>query len=344
VVALLLLTPVMPAIVIAVFSPPEKNWIRLLLLSATYILPIGSNVISAGEFKLVELAQKFFPPGVVQALGGNDSLGPWLTAHPGINKISFTGSTATGKRVMESASKNLTRVTLELGGNDAAIVYSDIDVATAAPKLAGYSFMNSGQICAAVKRIYIHEDIYDTFRDAFVTAVESFKVGSGVEKDVFVGPLQNKLQYDRVLNFLADIHDSKQKVATGGQANPTHEKGYFIKPTVIDNPPDDSKIVVEEPFGPVVPLLKWSDEAEVIRRVNDSEMGLGASVWTKDLDHAVQIAESIDAGSVWINEHALVKPTAAFGGHKQSGIGNEWGRDGLRGYCNAQTIFLNSRI
>ncbi|KAH6668933.1 Aldehyde/histidinol dehydrogenase [Halenospora varia] len=293
--------------------------------------------------KIVELAQSFFPPGVVQVLSGNDNLGPWLTAHSGIDKISFTGSTATGKKVMESASKNLTRVTLELGGNDAAIVCSDVDIAAVAPQIAAFAFLNSGQVCIAVKRIYVHKDIYVSFRDAFVTCVEAFKVGNGVEKDTFIGPVQNKPQYDRVTSFLDDIRDCGQKIATGGQVIHTKKDGMFIQPTVVDNPPDDSKIVMEEPFGPVVPLLQWSEEAEVITRVNASEMGLGASVWSKDLDRAVHIGEALEVGNVWINEHLGIKPTATFGGQKKSGIGNEWGRDGLRGYCNTQTIFLNHR-
>ncbi|KAF2815563.1 aldehyde dehydrogenase [Mytilinidion resinicola] len=293
--------------------------------------------------KLVELAQKFFPPGVIQVLSGDDSLGPWLTAHAGIDKISFTGSTATGKRVMESASKTLTRVTLELGGNDPAIICSDIDIATVAPQIAAMAFMNSGQICIAIKRIYVHKDIYIPFRDAFVECVKAFKVGNGFEKDVFLGPVQNKLQYDRVKTFLDDVNSSGQKIATGGQVIDTDTSGLFIQPTVIDNPSDDSKIVVEEPFGPVVPLLQWSEEDEVLARANDTDMGLGASVWSKDIDRALRIGESLEVGSVWINEHLGIKPTATFGGQKQSGIGREWGLDGLRGYCNTQTVFLNHR-
>jgi len=291
--------------------------------------------------KIVELAQQFFPPGVVQVLSGDDNLGPWLTAHPGIDKISFTGSTATGKRVMESASKNLTRVTLELGGNDAAIICPDVDIAAVAPQIATFAFMNSGQICIAIKRIYVHKDIYAAFRDALVQFVESLRVGSGDVEGVFLGPVQNKLQYDRVVAFLDDVRERGQKVATGGEVIHTEKNGLFIQPTVVDNPPDDSKIVVEEPFGPIVPLLEWSEEDEVIDRANDTDMGLGASVWTKDLDRALRIGQSLEAGSVWINEHVGPTPLAAFGGHKKSGIGREWGVGGLRDYCNTQTVFLN---
>jgi acyl-CoA reductase-like NAD-dependent aldehyde dehydrogenase len=212
-----------------------------------------------------------------------------------------------------------------------------------APQIATFAFLNSGQICIAVKRIFVHKDIYVPFRDAFVACIEAFKVGNGVEKDVFIGPIQNKLQYARVNSFLDDIRDQGQKIATGGQILPAEKNGYFIQPTVVDNPPDDSMIVVEEPFGPVVPLLQWSEEEEVTTRANNTNMGLGSSVWSKDVERALRIGEELDVGTVWINEHLSIRPTATFGGHKQSGIGNEWGVDGLRGYCNTQTIYLNHR-
>ncbi|KAH7007110.1 Aldehyde/histidinol dehydrogenase [Ilyonectria destructans] len=290
--------------------------------------------------KLVELAQRFFPPGVIQVLSGDDNLGPWLTADPGIDKISFTGSTATGKRVMESASKNLTRVTLELGGNDAAIVCSDADVEVVAPQIAQAAFMNSGQICIAIKRVYVHKDIYNSFKDSFLKTLSSLKVGDGFQDGTFLGPVQNELQYDRVKEFLVDIQKNKQTVIAGGNIMESSGNGFFIQPTVVDNPPDESKIVVEEPFGPVVPLLQWSDVDEVIDRVNANDMGLGASVWTTNRGLAQQIAENLDVGSVWMNEHLGIQPTATFGGHKKSGIGREWGSDGLRGYCNSKTFFF----
>ncbi|KAL2841033.1 aldehyde dehydrogenase [Aspergillus pseudoustus] len=295
--------------------------------------------------KIVELAQCYFPAGVVQVLSGDDNLGPWLTAHPGIDKISLTGSTATGKRVMESASRNLTRVTLELGGNDAAIVCADVDVDTVAGQVAQAAFLNSGQICIAIKRVYVHANIYIAFRCAFVNHVAALKVGNGFEPGTFLGPVQNKLQYERVQVFLEDAAKQNQSVLTGGSVLESSEgdtdkgRGFFVQPTVIDNPSDDSKIVVEEPFGPVVPLLQWSGVEEVIARVNASDMGLGASVWTKDRSLAVRIAEELDVGSVWVNEHLSIRPTAAFAGHKKSGIGSEWGVDGLKAYCNTQTIF-----
>ncbi|KAH8660218.1 Aldehyde/histidinol dehydrogenase [Xylariales sp. PMI_506] len=291
--------------------------------------------------KVVQLAQRFFPPGVVQVLSGDDNLGPWLTEHPGIDKISFTGSTATGKRVMQSASKNLTRVTLELGGNDAAIICSDVDVREVVPQIANAAFMNSGQICIALKRIYVHQDIYGEFRDTFVKYVSSLKVGNGVDEGTFIGPVQNQRQYERVKEFLDDIQKNNQTLLLGGDVGESISNGFFIKPTIVDSPPDESMVVAEEPFGPVVPLMTWSNVEEVIERVNNSDMGLGASVWSKSTKLARQIGEELDVGSVWINQHLGIQPIAAFGGHKKSGIGCEWGVDGLKGFCNTQTIFVD---
>ncbi|KAF4438949.1 hypothetical protein F53441_12683 [Fusarium austroafricanum] len=291
--------------------------------------------------KIVELAQRFFPPGVVQVLSGGDDLGPMLTTHPSIDKISFTGSTATGKKVMESASKNLTRVTLDFGGNDAAIVCSDADVESAASQIAIAAFMNAGQICIAVKRIYVHRDIYDSFKACFMKHLSQLKVGDGFAEGTFMGPVQNELQFERVKAHLEDVTKNNYVVLKGGNMSETLQDGFFIQPTVVDNPPDDSKIVREEPFGPVVPLLKWSGVDEVLSRVNANDMGLGASVWTADDDLGQRIAEGLDVGSVWFNEHLVIEPTAVFGGHKKSGIGCEWGVDGLRGYCNSKTFFYS---
>ncbi|KAK2743782.1 hypothetical protein FQN57_004719 [Myotisia sp. PD_48] len=292
--------------------------------------------------KLVELAQQFFPPGVVQVLSGSDSLGPLLTAHPVPAKISFTGSTATGKRVMESASKTLKRVTLELGGNDPAIICGDVDVDVVAPKVAGAAFANSGQVCIAVKRIFVHESIYDKFRDAMVKAVKGYNFGNGCEAGVSHGPVQNAMQFERVKGFFADIEKEKWNVATGGAAD-VKPAGYFVEPTIIDNPPRDSRIVTEEPFGPIVPLVSWKDEEEVIREANNTDMGLGASVWSKDIFRATQIGAQLEAGSVWINAHLALDRRAPFGGHKQSGIGYEGGLGGLKSYCNAQAMYIKKK-
>ncbi|KAF5002487.1 hypothetical protein FGRMN_312 [Fusarium graminum] len=326
-------------------------WNFPLMLAAAKIAPalLTGNVIIVKPspftpycgLKLVELAQQFFPPGVVQSLSGDDSLGPWITAHPGIDKISFTGSTQTGKLVMQSAAKTLKRVTLELGGNDAAVVFPDVDIDSVAGKVAGLAFLNSGQICLNVKRVYVHESIYDKFRDAVVKHVKNYQVGDGSKENTSHGPIQNEMQYNRVKTFFDDIEKQGWKVAAGGKMDPSPKDGYYITPTVIDNPPDNSRIVVEEPFGPIIPLLSWKDEEEVIERANDTRLGLGASVWSANMETAERVAKSLDAGMVWINNHFDITPIAPFGGHKESGIGAEWGVNGLKGFCNVQSLFFN---
>ncbi|KAL2848893.1 Aldehyde/histidinol dehydrogenase [Aspergillus pseudoustus] len=312
------------------------------LLTGNVIIVKPSPFTPYCGLKLVELAQQFFPPGVVQSLSGDDNLGPWLTSHPGIDKISFTGSTATGKLVVQSASKTLKRVTLELGGNDPAIVLPDVNVDKVAEKVAFFAFLNSGQICLNLKRIYVHENIYESFKAALVRHGESYKVGDGSESGISHGPLQNEMQYNRVKTFFDDIKDQGWNPITGGEIQPS--SGYFIHPTIIDRPADDSRIVVEEPFGPIVPLLSWRDEEEVIERANNTSMGLGASVWSNDLSKAGEIGRRLEAGNVWINTHFDLSPIAPFGGHKESGVGTEWGINGLKGFCNVQTLFLNKHV
>uniref|UniRef100_L2FK98 aldehyde dehydrogenase (NAD(+)) n=1 Tax=Colletotrichum fructicola (strain Nara gc5) TaxID=1213859 RepID=L2FK98_COLFN len=268
------------------------------------------------------------------------NLGPWLPSPPGVDKVSFTGSTATGKRVMESCAKTLKRVTLELGGNDAAIVLPDVDIKAVAPKIVTLALYNSGQVCIAIKRIYIHESIYDELLTEMANVVNSFPVGDGQKEGTMLGPVQNQMQFERVKDLLKDIEEQKHKLAAGSTAPASNGKGYFITPTMVDNPPDNSRIVVEEPFGPVFPVLKWSDEKEVIQRANNTDMGLGASVWSKDLEKAQAIAKKLKAGNVWINTHLELQYDAPFGGHKQSGIGYEYGAGGLKAYCNAQSMFI----
>lgn len=189
-----------------------------------------------------------------------------------------------------------------------------------------------------VKRLYVHEKIYDDFLEKLIAFVRSFKVGEGSESGVFVGPVQNKMQYEKAKNLFTSISTDKLKAVLGGSIE--ESKGYFIHPTIIDNPPESSRVVQEEPFAPILPVMKWSDEADVIERANAPETGLGSSIWSKDLERATRMANQMQSGSVWVNSHFEVSPTAPFGGHKQSGIGVEWGLSGLLQYCNSQTQWL----
>lgn len=290
------------------------------------------------DLKLVELAIRFFPPGVVQCLSGDDSLGPMVTEHPGIDKISFTGSIITGKRVMASCAKTLKRVTLELGGNDPAIICEDVDIDTIIPKIGNLSYLCSSQICMMIKRLYVHEKIYDEFLNKLVTFVKTLKVGEGTESDVFFGPVQNEMQFKKAKDLFSSITTENLKAALGGSIESS--PGYFIHPTIIDNPPESSRVVQEEAFAPILPIMKWSDEDDVVERANALETGLGSSVWSKDFERATRIADQLQSGSVWVNNHFDLSPIAPFGGHKQSGMGVEWGLTGLLGYCNSQTQWL----
>lgn len=288
-----------------------------------------------------EIAQQFFPPGVFNVVTGDNHLGPWITEHPNIDKVSFTGSSATGKLVMKSAASNLKRLTLELGGNDAAIVLPDVNPKEVAPKLFWAGFLNSGQVCINAKRFYIHKDVYDEILNELVEISKTIKVGNGLEEDTLLGPIQNKMQYAKVKNLIEDSIEQGIKFAVGGNVEENGKKGYFIPITIADNPPDDSRIVTEEPFGPVIPLLKYEDYDDVIRRANNTEYGLGSSVWGKDIEFAKSIASKLESGTTWINECAAVSPRVPFGGHKQSGLGLESGIEGLKEYVLVKVIRIN---
>ena len=287
--------------------------------------------------RIGELLRGVLPDGVLNVISGSDRLGPWLTAHPGVDKVSFTGSTQTGKKVMESAAHSLKRVTLELGGNDPAIVMPDVDVEKVAEDLFWAAFRNAGQICIATKRMYIHKDIYEPLKAAIVAYAKTVKVGDGAEQGTQIGPIQNSAQYKRVLELIQDAKDNGYDFLIGGEA--ADVPGYFVPITILDNPPESARIVQEEQFGPVLPLLKFDNLDEVVGRANDSEYGLGASIWTSDIARAQEIATSLQAGTVWINESQHLSPHAAFGGFKQSGIGVEGGQEGVLEFCQAQTVF-----
>lgn len=307
--------------------------------------------------KFVEVVKEIFPPGVIQALNGDTKTGPLLCEHPGVQKISFTGSIATGKTIMAAASKTLKRLTLELSGNDACVVCPDVDVAVVAPLVAVGAFLNSGQLCWASKRIYVHEEVYRDFMQHMVDVVKLWTAGpSTPEAGNMLGPIQNEMRYGIAKKFYEDAQNEGHKFVLG-DAQAADDKSFVLQPAIVDNPPDDSKVVTEEAFGmchtwlsrpcppftdtskaPIVPLLSWKDENEVIRRVNDTNTGLGASVWSGDVDRAVALGERIQAGMVTINNHPIPLPQGFLGGWKESGVGGEWGTEGLLAYCNTQTM------
>ncbi len=307
------------------------------LLSGCTIVLKPSPFTPLTTLRLAELIKDVVPAGTVNIITGEDSLGPMITEHEDIDKITFTGSTATGKKIMEGASKDLKRITLELGGNDASIVLPDANVEKVAEQLFWSSFTNAGQICVAAKRIYIHEDIYDELSAAIAEYAKHVKVGDGSQQGTAVGPIQNKKQYDRVLELIQDAKDNGYKFLVGGDAD-TEIPGYYVPITILDNPPEDARIVAEEQFGPVMPLMKFSSEDEAIERANNSEYGLAGAVWTADPDKGVEIAEQLETGTVWVNEFLHLSPFAPFGGHKQSGFGAEYGKEGLLEFTYPQVI------
>lgn len=288
--------------------------------------------------KVGEILRDVFPPGVLNIITGGDDLGPWMTSHPGFAKISFTGSSETGKRVMESAAKDLKRLTLELGGNDAAIVLPDVNVDEIAEKIFFGAFANTAQICVATKRLYVHEDVYDALRDRLVAIAKMTKVGDGAEQGTVMGPIQNKRQYDRVLDLLESAKAEGLTLLQGSDI--PDNAGYFIPVTIVDNPPESSRVVQEEAFGPILPMMKFSDVDDVIRRTNDSEYGLAGAVWSADTEKALSIADALDTGTVWINHNLNLRPDTPFAGRKNSGFGVENGMEGLLEYMAPKSVYL----
>jgi acyl-CoA reductase-like NAD-dependent aldehyde dehydrogenase len=286
--------------------------------------------------KLGELAREHFPTGVVNVLAGGDDLGRWMTEHPGIDKIGFTGSVEAGKQVMAAAAKTLKRVTLELGGNDAAIVLDDVDPKAIAPKLFFASFVNSGQVCMAIKRIYAHERVYDALCGALADEARKAKVGSGLEPDTQLGPIQNREQYDRVVGILDDTRRSGARSLAGGEV-PTTD-GYFLPPTIVADIDEHSRLVREEQFGPIVPVLKFSDEDDALRRANDTRYGLSGSVWSSNPERAAALASRLEVGTAWVNHHRATSATVPFGGAKESGIGRVYSEMGLKAYLEPRVV------
>ena len=305
-----------------------------LLAGNTVILkPAATTPLST--LRIAELAKDLLPPGVLNVIADANDLGGAITAHPDIRKVSFTGSTETGKKVMAGAAEALKRVTLELGGNDAAIVMEGSDPVATAPKIFAGAFQNSGQVCIAIKRAYVHESIYDAMCDELAKLADAVVMGDGLQQGVTLGPLQNKAQYDKVLGYI-EAGRVDGKIIAGG--TPTEGKGYFIRPTIVRDITDGSRLVDEEQFGPVLPVIKIKSGDDALARANASSYGLGGSVWDTNLDRALELAGRMDTGTVWINKHADLAPNIPFGGAKLSGVGNELGEEGLAEFTQLHVI------
>jgi len=284
-----------------------------------------------------EILNEVLPPGVLNIVSGGDELGKWMTAHPTPRKVSFTGSVATGKHVNASAAPDLKRVTLELGGNDPAILLDDVDPGEIAEKLYAGAFDNSGQICSAIKRVYVPEALHDDVVDALSTRVAAAKVGDGMDPESELGPVQNKPQYERVSELVADALAGGATATTGGA--PVDGPGYFFQPTVLTGAAEGTRIVDEEQFGPALPVIPYRDIDDVVDRANATTFGLSGSVWSPDVERAGAVAERLECGTAWVNAHVALGPHQPFGGFKWSGLGVENGPWGLAGFTELQVQY-----
>lgn len=330
-----------PLGVVAAITP----WNFPLILLVVKLAPalITGNVVIAKPapttplttLLLGEVAADILPPGVFQTLADANDLGAALTSHPGIAHVSFTGSTATGKKVLANTADTLKRFTLELGGNDAALVLDDADVATVAPAIFGAAMVNAGQVCLAAKRVYAPRAIYDDLCDALGALARAAVVGDGLDQGSQIGPVQNAAQYAKLIDYLAEAREQGRIVAGGA---PIEREGYFIAPTIVRDLPGDARLVREEQFGPVLPVLAYDDLGQAIAAINASEYGLGGTIWTGNPERGEQVAMLIDSGTVWVNRHLDLPFDVAFGGAKQSGIGRQQGIEGLMEFTQAKII------
>lgn len=310
-----------------------------LLTGNTMVLkPSPHTPLSALKFG--EILREILPPGVLNVICGGDEVGEWMTQHSDIRKIAFTGSVPTGKKILENSAKELKRVTLELGGNDAAIVLDDIDPKQVAPKIFRSAFNNCGQVCIAIKRLYAHEKIHDALCEALIDEINKVKIGSGMDPSVQFGPLNNRMQYERVCHLVEDAKKNGARILTGG--TPLPGPGYFYPLTLVSEISDGIRLVDEEQFGPALPILRFQDVEDALQRANASAYGLGGSIWTNDFDRGAELAARLECGTAWLNQHGILSPTIPFGGVKCSGLGREHGPRGLEEYLELQVLNLTS--
>lgn len=286
---------------------------------------------------LIKVLNDVLPEGVLQVIPGDGAVGAALSGHEDVDKVMFTGSIATGKKIVESSAATLKRLTLELGGNDAGIVLDDVDPKAIAQDLFWGAFINTGQTCAAMKRVYVPASIYDEVCEALVEVAKASPMGVGLDENNVLGPLQNKAQFDIVDRLVKAAKDAGATVLLGGE--PDYDApGYFYPATLVANIDNDNPLVAEEQFGPALPIIKYENLDEAIEMANALEVGLGSSVWSADKDRAREVAARLRAGTTWINAHGAVDPRVPFGGIKDSGYGVEFGTEGLKGLAYPHAI------
>ena len=320
------------------------NW--PLMIALWHVVPAirsGNTVVMKpspytplSSLRMAEIMSEVLPPGVLNCVTGENELGQWMTEHDNIQKIIFTGSIPTGKKVMSSSSASLKRLTLELGGNDAGIVLDDVDPSAVAPGIIQGAFLNNGQTCAALKRLYVHESIHDELCEKLVEAVSGVPMGNGLDENNLQGPIQNKMQFDKVVDLFEDAKQQGGRILCGGEI--PDEPGYFMSYTLVADVTDGMRIVDDEQFGPLLPIIKYSDLDDAIDRANALDMGLVGSIWSSDSERAAEIASRLECGTAWVNGHGGIAPNVPFGGVKCSGIGVEFAEEGLHEYTTIQIV------
>lgn len=321
------------------------NW--PMLIGSWHIIPAvrtGNTVVikpspytPLSTIRMVELMNEVLPPGVVNVVSGSDALGAAMSSHAGIQKMVFTGSISTGKKIMASSAPTLKRITLELGGNDAGIVLPDADPKAIAPGVFWGAFINGGQTCAALKRLYVHDSIYEQVCSALVDFAKTVPMGDGLDEKVQLGPIQNEMQFNRVTELVEDAKRHGGRVLCGGTR--LAGTGYFYPITFVADVKEGVRLVDEEQFGPVLPIIRYTDVDSIVARANDNPHGLGGSVWSGDPAKAKQLAQRLECGTAWVNKHGSIQPNAPFGGVKLSGVGVEFSEEGLKEYTTVQTVY-----
>jgi acyl-CoA reductase-like NAD-dependent aldehyde dehydrogenase len=283
-----------------------------------------------------DILKDILPSGVLSVIAGDGALGARLAGHPAVRKISFTGSVATGKKIMSYAAEDLKRVTLELGGNDPAIVLDDVDPEKVVDGLFWGAFQNSGQVCTAIKRLYVHEKVYDPIVKGLVERARSTKVGKGLEPDTQLGPINNRMQLDKVVSLVEDAKKAGAKIEAGGAR--LDDPGYFYPPTIVAEARSGMRLVDEEQFGTALPVLRYRDLDDALEQANRTHFGLGASVWTSNLERGKALVQEIESGTGWVNHHMDITPFSPFGGCKWSGLGYENGKWGYQEFTEMQVV------
>lgn len=332
-----------PIGVVAAITP--WNW--PLMIAIWQIIPalkMGNTVVvkpseytTIASLEMYRLINNVLPKGVLNVVTGDGKIGGYLTSHKDIMKVMFTGSIATGRKIIEASANNMARLTLECGGNDAGIVLPKSDFAKIGEGIFWGSFLNMGQTCAALKRLYVHEDDLDSVVEVLSQITKNIKMGNGLEDDILLGPIQNKMQYEKINQLIdASKNNSNAKIVV---PNPTHQnEGLFIPITFITGVDNGDSIVDEEQFGTVLPIITYKTIEEAIEKANGLDVGLGASVWGEDDEKLNYVVERLEAGTVWINQHGAINPFVPFGGTKQSGYGVEFGIDGLKAVTQPKII------